>query len=335
NFVIKTHISPLFNHDEEPCFIFTERGEKIVATPDLDEETRNMILKAQQAEITEHHVYSRLARATKDPENEKILETIASDELKHYEYYKTVSKQEVPKNKWTIFKYILIAKIFGLTFALKLMEMGEQGTQDFYNKLLNKIPDIKSIVEDEVEHEKKLISMINEQRLEYIGSIVLGLNDGLVEITGALAGFTFALQWNPMIAMLGLITGIAGALSMGASEYLSTKSEQLEDKKPFRAALFTGIAYFLAVLMLTFPFLLFMPLSGAFPVFKFIYSIISLIIALVFGILVIGAFTYYLAVVHEQSFKKKFAEMAAISLGIAAISFFIGMVLRMFFGVDI
>ena len=55
--------------------------------------------------------------------------------------------------------------------------------------------------------------------------MVLGLNDALVELTGALAGFTLAFRNTCLIAMAGFITGIAASLSMAASEYLSTKSE--------------------------------------------------------------------------------------------------------------
>ena len=61
--------------------------------------------------------------------------------------------------------------------------------------------------------------------------VVLGLNDALVELTGVLAGLTLALRETRLIAMAGLITGIAASLSMAASEYLSTKTEEV-DKDP-------------------------------------------------------------------------------------------------------
>ena len=52
-----------------------------------------------------------------------------------------------------------------------------------------------------------------------MGSVVLGLNDALVEFVGMLAGLTFALQNTQIIAVAGLITGVAASLSMGSSEY--------------------------------------------------------------------------------------------------------------------
>ena len=109
--------------------------------------------------------------------------------------------------------------------------------------------------EEEV-HEQKLIGLINEERLEYMGSVVLGLNDALVEFTGALAGFTLALSDSRLIALTGSITGIAAALSMASSEYLSTKSEGGETKHPIKAAIYTGIAYIITVVALVAPFIL-------------------------------------------------------------------------------
>lgn len=63
--------------------------------------------------------------------------------------------------------------------------------------------------------------MIKEEKIGYVGSMVLGLNDALVELTGVLAGLTFTLQNTRLIGTAGLITGVAAALSMASSEYLS------------------------------------------------------------------------------------------------------------------
>ena len=46
---------------------------------------------------------------------------------------------------------------------------------------------------DERRHEEELYGMLDEERLHYVGAMVLGLNDALVELTGAIAGVTFAL----------------------------------------------------------------------------------------------------------------------------------------------
>jgi VIT1/CCC1 family predicted Fe2+/Mn2+ transporter len=164
--------------------------------------------------------------------------------------------------------------------------------------------------------------MLDEERLVYTGSIVLGLNDALVELTGALAGLTLALQDTTLIALTASITGIAASMSMAASEYLSTKSEETA-KTPGKAALYTGIAYVFTVLILVLPYLL---IDNYY---------ICLGVALLSAVLIIAAFNYYVAVAKGESFKKRFGEMAGISLGIAALSFGIGFLIREAFGVDV
>ncbi len=278
------------------------------------------MLRAQKNEITEHYIYEKLAKSEKDPHNQKVLELISADELEHYHFWRDYTHTDVEPSKWQIRKYSLISKIFGLTFAIKLMERGEGNAQETYSELAEEIPSVRAIIEQEEDHEKKLIDLIEEERLKYVGSMVLGLNDALVELTGALAGLTFALQNTKLIALTGLITGIAAALSMGASEYLSTKAEE-GDKKPGKAALYTGTAYILTVFLLIFPYL----------VLPNYYICLGLTLSL--GIVVILFFTYYISVAKELPFKKRFLEMALISLGIAALSFAIGVLLRIFFAI--
>jgi len=288
----------------------------------IPDNIKKKILVSQGNEITEHFIYKKLARSFKDSKNKEVLESIASDELKHYHIWKEHTKKDVKPSKFNLWKYYLISKIFGITFGVKLMEKGEQRAQVSYDELSKFIPEAKAIEEEENKHESELINLIDEERLKYVGSIVLGLNDALVELTGALAGFTFALQNAKLIAMTGLITGIAASLSMAASEYLSTKTEG-GDKHPLKASVYTGIAYILTVLFLIFPFLLFTNyyFSLAFTLFNVV--------------LIIAIFTFYVSIAKDISFKARFLEMAAVSLGVAILSFGIGFLVRMFLGVDV
>jgi VIT1/CCC1 family predicted Fe2+/Mn2+ transporter len=278
-------------------------------------------LRAQRNEITEHLVYMNLARREKK-ENRELLERIADDELNHYELWKKITKKEVKEKRYSVIFYELLAFIFGITFALKLMENGEDRAQKNYTELAKKYPDAKKMIEDESGHEEKLLGMINEDRLLYLGSMILGMNDALVELTGTLAGLTFALRNNQLISLTGMITGIAAALSMTASEYLSTRAESGE-KRPMRAALYTGIVYLITVMVIISPF--FLPVSP--------YASIG--ITILAGVVIIAIFTFYVSVVQNLSFKRRFAEMVSISIGVAFLSFLIGSVVRIFLGVDV
>lgn len=294
---------------------------------EISKKTLNQVLTAQKSEITEYHIYNKLAKNTKDEENTKVLHKIADEEKAHAKRWQKYTGKDVKPNRWKIFKFYWISKIFGLTFGIKLMEKGENEAQVNYNEISKQIPEALEIASDEERHEAELIKMIDEEKLKYVGSMVLGLNDALVEMTGALAGFTFALQRGSLIAVLGLITGISATLSMAASEYLSTRAEEDDkdddDVSAGKAAVYTGIAYLITVSLLILPFFL---ISNVF---------ISLGVMLAIVVLIIFVFNFYIAVAKDLNFKKRFFEMALVSIGVAALSFVIGYIVKTYFGLEV
>lgn len=289
---------------------------------ELTEQAKVTLLAYQQTEITEYHIYMRLAQSITSPDNRQILERIAQQEREHAQIFTSYTKQEAQPNTLKIWFYYLISRIFGFTFGIKLMEKGEEKAQANYEDLVDMVPELKTIIQEENEHEAALINLLDEERLQYTGSIVLGLNDALVELTGALVGLTLALQHPKLVALTGSITGIAAAFSMAASEYLSTKSEQTT-KNPIKASVYTGIAYIITVLILIFPYLF----------FDNIY--VCLILTLISALLIIAGFNYYISVAKDEPFRVRFLEMAGLSLSVAALSFGIGFLMRTFFGIEL
>jgi len=288
----------------------------------LSPATRKLLLGYQRDEITEHYIYRRLAGMQKSSENQRVLERIADDEKRHYEQWQAYTGEDASPNRIKIWAYVWICRIFGLTFGLKLMERGEASARHSYDALSLEVHEASAIALEEGRHEDELLAMLDEERLRYVGSVVLGLNDALVELTGALAGFTLALQNTKLIALTGSITGIAAAFSMAASEYLSTKTEG-SGQNPFKAALYTGVTYILTVILLILPYLILANFYAA------------LICTLATAVSIIAMFNYYISVAKSQPFKKRFAEMVGVSMGVAAFSFLVGLVLRVFFGVDV
>lgn len=291
----------------------------------LDENLKNDILRFQREELTGARLYGTLATKIKDKKNAAVLADMARAETAHYAFWKELSSVDVPPYKAKIFFLSLAARILGITFALKLLEKGEEDASEGYAKVQHLVPEAVKIGQEEEAHEEALVAMIDEERLAYVGSIVLGLNDALVELTGTLAGLTFALQQGSIVAISGIITGIAAAFSMAASDYLASKAEG--DPRAKKSAIYTGVAYLVTVVLLVLPYLL-LPQTGA-----WIY--LSLAITLLIAIAIIAGFNYYLSVAKDQNFKAKFLEMAAISLGVSAFSFVVGLVVRQLFGVDI
>lgn len=280
-----------------------------------------VIEEFQKKEITGHKIYAYLARKEKNVGNRRILNKISDDELEHYRTWRTYTNKDVEHDALEYWKYVFISNVFGITFAIRFMENGERLDQKAYYKVKSDFPEALDIMKDEERHENELISLINEEKLEYMGSVVLGLNDALVELTGALAGMSLALQNMRIVALAGLITGIAAALSMAASEYLSQKADG--NNNALKASTYTGIAYIITVALLVLPFF----------IFNILLHAVSTMLAT--ALLIIAVFTYFVSVVKAQSFRKKFVEMATISLGVALISFIIGIAMKMFLSVEV
>jgi len=280
------------------------------------------IVRFQNSEITEYHIYKRLSKRIKNPQNRAVLLQIAHEEKEHAAFWETITQMPSRINTFKIWWYVFITRLFGLTFGIRLMEQGETDAQKTYENIVSQIPDAKYILQEEDKHEQQLINLLKEKKLNYIGSVVLGLNDALVELTGALAGLTFALQNTRLIAIVGLITGIAASFSMAASEYLSNRADGLNDKA-LTSSLSTGITYISTVVLLIAPY------------FIFSNHIVCLVATLSIAILIILVFNFYISVAKGYNFKKRFLEMAIISLGVSALSFGIGFVVRKTLGVSI
>ena len=276
----------------------------------------------QQEEINGFHTYTRLAKNIRDEDNSRVLSRIAQEEKKHYHLWKSYTQTEVNPSRFKIALFFWVSRLFGLTFGIRLMELGEEKAQGIYKNLIDVRREAAQVLADEEKHEDELLEMLDEEGLRYAGSVVLGLNDALVELTGALAGLTFAFQNTRLIALAGLITGVSASFSMAASEYLSTKSEESE-QDPLRSAVYTGIAYIFTVFVLVLPYLL---LSN------YLYSLAWTIMN---AILVIALFNYYISVARGYNFRKRFLEMAGISLGVALFSFALGSLIRVWLGVEI
>ena len=289
----------------------------------ISTQAMEIIRKMQQNELTESVIYEKIASFAKGDENKQTLLRLSREEKAHYEIWKKYSGIEMKPQKAKVLKYTTLARTFGFTFAVKLMERGEENAQAEYALLAQEVPESIQIRRQEEEHEQALLAMLDEERLQYVGSMVLGLNDALVELTGSLAGFVFALQNNRLIALSGLIVGISATFSMASSEFLSARSEGRTDA--LKSCTYTGIAYLITVVLLIAPYLLLGPTQ----------YIPALICMLAVVVLIIAGFTYYTSVAQDQPFKGRFLEMAVISISVAVLSFIVGILAKKFLGIDL
>lgn len=278
--------------------------------------------RMQQEEVDSHAIYHRIAKIVGGP-NQIILENIANDELKHSRIWESYTKVHCVPNRFRVWFSAVLVRLLGFTFIVKFLENGEADGLDIYAKLEAEVPEVAKVRAEEAKHEQALVDMLDEERLKFVGSMVLGMNDALVELTGALAGFTFALRDTRLVALAGLITGISATLSMTSSAYLSAKAD--EDPDALKSSLYTGAMYLLTVVLMAAPFLLF-PVTMPFAALGTMFAIVVAIIA---------GFNFYIAIAKGLDFKKRFMEMFVLCIIVTGVSFAIGTAVKYFLGIDL
>ncbi len=270
----------------------------------------------QQQELDGAALYKKISEFTRNDTERETLLAISCDEYKHAAIFGKYSGYSLrPNSVWVNF-YAGAAHLLGYTFIIKVFERTEDKGINAYQKNIDLIPELTDILKDEEMHEHSLLGMLDEERLQYIGDIVLGMNDALVELTGSLAGYTLAMQNTRLIAMAGLITGVSATLSMAASGYFS--SRESGNRNAGKSAAYTGVAYLITVTLLIMPYLLFSPKA----------YLCALMSTLFVALGIIAGFNFYTSVVKGRPFRRSFLAMAAISLSVAAISFTVGLVVK-------
>ena len=276
-------------------------------------------------EFRDYTIYRELARVETVPEFKGILERLVEQEWNDYQYWLQYStRKEFSMSAWELFWLKLVRKVLGLTFMAKFIELNERRAIRDYTALMASSSGemrerIARIIEHEKQHEKHMIDQIREEKVKFMGSVVLGLNDALIELTGALLGFSFMLgsRW---VAVVGAVTGVSAGMSMASSAYLQARHET--DRDPRKAALYTGVSYCIVAFLMIVPYLF---LSG-FAAIAGMFGVVLLIIA---------AISYYTSVLFERDFKSQFAEMALCSLGVGAVASLIGWFLHRLTGIQV
>jgi predicted membrane protein (TIGR00267 family) len=133
---------------------------------------------------------------------------------------------------------------------------------------------VREVLQDEFKHEDEVVSGEAERSInpEKVRNVFLGLNDGLVEILGAVSGFFAAFNSSAAVITAGFTVGVAGALSMAAGAYIGAGSEaelrETEDARkrflgesvtsevaesPLASAAIVGIGYFIGAVVPVLP----------------------------------------------------------------------------------
>lgn len=302
------------------------------------------------SELSDYHVFKKLSENEKDKRLKAVLERLARMEQKHMKIWGRMLKKE--KNfqlgglstliKIRIFWLVITRKVLGVAFVSKLLGEKELEALKEYANILKDISlsreerrNINMIMADERENEQSLQRNIHqyEGKLNYLRSIILGLNDGLVEVLAVVTGLAAVASTGLIVAIGGIIVGASGTLSMAGGTYLSSKSHSLveeaikenveKDTTPSKEALYTGVYYLIGAFIATLPFII--GLSG---IRGTLWAIILVSIALTVSSVVI-------AIVSGTEIKKRVFESIAISLGAAFATILLGSIIKFYFGITI
>ena len=193
-----------------------------------------------QDEIKDHDTYNALAERERDPELRAVLQRIAGIELKHSKFWQgllarrnaTAPQERIGGTRLVVLR--LLQRFVNSALLVSALELGESGAFAKYLECLRH-PDLserergelRAIVLDEVEHEMTFRRESSKFGLSNVRDYVLGMNDGLVEILGAVTGLSAIYVGNPLVvALSGLVVGIAGAMSMGIGAFISVRSQR-------------------------------------------------------------------------------------------------------------
>jgi VIT1/CCC1 family predicted Fe2+/Mn2+ transporter len=299
-------------------------------------------------ELLDRETYARLARGERIAELRQLFEKLAEKEEEHVRIWRTLlgDAGDSVGTPWLAGPRVLLLsamrKLLGIAFVTKLLERDEgRGLQRYKEGLSGRSlgerdrAQLRKIIKDEESHELAFAGKVQkyEGELGYTQSIILGLNDGLVEILAVVAGLATVATTSFIVVIIGLIAGISGTLSMAGGVYLSSKSQGLVEEEdgaarnrkilPSKEGYYTGVYYFLGAILAVLPFIA--GLQG--------YAGILASIVIVSAALVVAS--TIIAIISGTSIRRRSLEMLAISLGAAFATILFGTFARIYFGVTI
>ena len=201
---------------------------------------------------------------------------------------------------------------------------------------------VREILEDEFKHEDTVVMAEAERRIspQRIRDIFLGLNDGLVEILGAVSGFFGAFSSATTVLVAGLMVGVTGALSMGAGAFLAESSEsELRDTEtrrrrflgvpaaptepadtPLRSGVRVGVSYVIGAVV---------------PIVPVLFGARTLLPSVVVAGGVIVVVSAVLAFLSGMDVKRRILMNLGIIAGAVAISYLIGLIAKSVWGISV
>lgn len=280
-------------------------------------------------EYKDYSVYSRLASVERNGQRKETLQKLADVEKRHFSFWLQHAPGYRPSTSRVFLNLIVLCRLlFGVTFVVKTLEGHEKKTLEEYRLMVSRLEHnsvekqaIEKIISEEVEVERQLVGHIDESVVKYLGFMMLGVADAIIELTGVQTGFLGVSSSTIVAGIAGLIVGCAAAVSMGAASYLQAR--QGVSESPAVSGFVTGGIYMLTVITLVSPYFILRDM-----LYAFMLSILSAIVLTAF-------FTFFSTILQEKSFSKEFLINISILAAVAAGTYILGRALGELFGADV
>ncbi len=314
-------------------------------------------------ELNDYRLYRELAKKARTEDLRRTLEHIANMEKGHSRFWRSFLErrgEEPPKERRRLFQsfLILLGNFVNPLILVSLLELGESNAYAQYYRFLKKrrgdlseeeLERLKGIILDELSHESTFRDEIERLGLSNVRDMVLGMNDGLVELLGVVAGLSAVYREDPVVVgVSGVVVGVAGAISMGVGAFVSVRSQRqvnesllerdgivaeltgkeikevgTDGESELRSALFTGVSYLVGVVFPVTPF------------FLATNSIVALSLSLFLALSVLAFVGGFVALVSGISIRKKVLEMVLSASFAAGASYVVGKLVKFIFGLSL
>ncbi len=203
-------------------------------------------------ELFDLSLYKALREISADADAKNTLDELIAVEVQHLAFWQKFFDHDLKElgfgRRVKLQFMVLACRLFGTTAVHLVLEAIEvHGVrkylalwQVYQSQPLGEA--LRGILMDEFKHEDVLVTKLTERKInaEKIRNIFLGLNDGLVEILGAVSGFFGAFGDAVTVLVAASTTAVAGALSMGAGAFLALNSEKEMNTTEVARKIFLG-----------------------------------------------------------------------------------------------
>jgi VIT1/CCC1 family predicted Fe2+/Mn2+ transporter len=303
-------------------------------------------------ELFDLSLYRALREILSDEEAKKVLDELIQVEIQHLAFWQKFFNSGLDTldlgRRVKLHVIVLACRLSGTTAVHLILEAIEVYGVRKYLSLWKSYKGqplgdaLTGILMDEFKHEDTLVTQLTERKInaEKIRNIFLGLNDGLVEILGAVSGFFGAFGDAVTVLIAASTTAVAGSLSMAAGAFLALNSEKEVktteslkkqflgeatastdmEEQPFASAVVVGASYFAGAMV---------------PVLPVLFGATNAVISVLTAGLVIITVSTILAFLSGMNVRRRIALNLAIITAAVTITYAIGIAAKTLWGISV